>query len=186
MKIACLGWGSLVWNPQTLTVRKPWFSDGPLLPVEFARHSKGDRITLVIVPGHPHVRTLWALMSVFDLQVAMRSLAEREGISEENIPRSIGYCSMASDSGGEFANSIRNWASLNGLDAVIWTALRPKFNDRIDNVPSPEDVVSFLKNLPHERKKYAEQYVRMAPLQIDTDYRRKIEAELNWTPIGNY
>ena len=90
MKIACLGWGSLVWDSRGLPVHKPWFMDGPLLPIEFVRQSEGGRITLVLVSNLACVRSLWALMSVTDLAKAKEELADREGIKEKYISKYIG------------------------------------------------------------------------------------------------
>lgn len=183
MKIACLGWGSLIWDPRELPVLEPWFNDGPLLPIEFARHSKGDRITLVIVPGFPHIRTLWALMSVDTLEGAKTHLAKREGISTGYISQSIGWWTETGLSQNQYAQNLGMWAEKMDLDAVVWTALKPKFNGNINEVPTVEDVISFLDNLPLEKKIKAERYIRMAPPQVNTEYRRKIEQDLNWTPI---
>lgn len=77
--IVCLGWGSLIWRPETLPIRSGWSEDGPCLPVEFARQSRDGRITLVIVPGVRSVRSLWARMSVDRLEVAKEALRVREG-----------------------------------------------------------------------------------------------------------
>lgn len=182
MKIACLGWGSLIWDPQALPIQKSWFKDGPLLPIEFARQSRGDRITLVIVPEVRAVRTLWTFMTVSDLDTAREELAWREGIVSENISRDIGHFSVTGSSHGQLANVVGQWASSLGLDAVVWTNLPPKFQDE-ERVPTVEEIISFLQTLPTEAKRRAEEYVRKAPLQIDTAYRRQIERELNWTPI---
>jgi hypothetical protein len=59
MIIACLGWGSLVWNPGDLPISSAWRSDGPTIPVEFTRQSDNGRITLVITDAAPEVAVLW-------------------------------------------------------------------------------------------------------------------------------
>src|SRR2546427_8381122 len=60
--------------------------DGPFLPIEFARQTSDGRLTLVLVrnqPTVPLVRSLWALFSVSQLDVARQALADREGIQKE-------------------------------------------------------------------------------------------------------
>ncbi len=182
MNIACLGWGSLIWDPQALPIQKCWFKDGPLLPIEFARHSRTDIITLVIVPGIREVRSLWTPMVVPDLDTARLKLAEREGIKIENIPKYIGYVSSTGSSNGQSAEVIGRWASYIGLDAVVWVNLPPRFQSVV-RVPTVEEVLLFLQTRPPETRQYAEEYIRRTPRQIDTEYRRRIEVELNWTPL---
>jgi hypothetical protein len=121
-------------------------------------------------------------MTVSDLDTAKEELARREDIVPENISRYIGHFSVTGSSNGQWANVVGQWASSIGLDAVVWTNLPPKFQDE-ERVPTVEEVISFLQTLPAEVKQHAEEYVRKAPLQIDTEYRRQIERELNWTPI---
>lgn len=184
MKIGCLGWGSLVWNPKGLPVCGLWFSDGPFLPIEFARQSKDDRITLVLYEGVALVRSLWSLMSVDSIDEATERLAEREGILGKNIARDIGVWPQNSENANPFEQMIGEWAGRMTLDAVIWTALPPKFKGENGKMPSADEVISHLSNLPHEKRKQAEKYIRMTPRQIDTNYRRQIEAVLHWTPLS--
>jgi hypothetical protein len=83
--IACLGWGSLVWDPRELPVQGKWFEDGPLLPIEFARQSEDGRLTLVLVPEYEsRVRSLWALFSVGTVAEEQEALRQRESIPEKN------------------------------------------------------------------------------------------------------
>jgi hypothetical protein len=184
MKIGCLGWGSLVWNPRGLPVRGLWFFDGPFLPIEFMRQSSDDRITLVLCDGVTPVRSLWALMSVNNPDEAKKALAEREGINEKYISKYIGVWSEHSSSVDGSNQIIGEWTECMALDAVIWTALPPKFDGKDGKKPSADEVISHLSSLEHEKRKRAEEYVRMTPRQIDTDYRRQIEAVLHWTPLS--
>lgn len=191
MLIACLGWGSLVWDPRELPVRGIWHQDGPFLPIEFARQSQDGRITLVIVRDEPVplVRSLWALFSLNDLEEAKAALAAREGIKEVNIKDRIGAWKIGDKVGGnKIVSMIRQWAKSLQIDAVIWTNLPPQFevSSKLQEgyVPSKEEVVDYLlkKSTPHETRKNAERYIRMTPPQIDTEYRRYVECKLGWKP----
>src|SRR5712691_7390037 len=79
MKIAILGWGSLIWCPGSLRIRTLWHSDGPSLPIEFARISSDRRVTLVIHPGAPDQMTYWALSEFDNVVAARENLRLREG-----------------------------------------------------------------------------------------------------------
>ena len=60
MRIAVIGWGSLLWSPRTLPLAGTWSSDGPVLPIEFARISVDGRLTLIIEDGAKPIATYHA------------------------------------------------------------------------------------------------------------------------------
>src|SRR5262245_37273344 len=84
-KIACLGWGSLVWDPRGLPTKGEWRDDGPRVRVEFLRKSGGGRITLVLHHSAAPLVSLWAELNVPDANSAVAALADREGTPERNI-----------------------------------------------------------------------------------------------------
>ncbi|HEY4372510.1 MAG TPA: hypothetical protein VGN52_11350 [Burkholderiales bacterium] len=180
LKIACIGWGSLIWDSRELPVAREWPSDGPILPVEFARESSQQRITLVICPGLKPVQTLWALMDVPSVDAGVTALAYREDIKKD--PRwGIGFWNRETqESRNDLDGVIAAWARHKGLDGAVWTSLKCGFKDAPKTMPTAEQVVSHLKALNGENRAKAEEYVRRAPRQIDTEYRRAIEKELGW------
>ncbi len=183
MTIGCLGWGSLIWDPGTLPIRGEWHDDGPLLPVEFARQSKNGRLTLVVVPGYSsRVRSLWALLAADDVVEAAEALRQRENVPEANREKHISAWSVGQSAPGE-CPEMPAWASSHGLTSVVWTALPPKFGDE-ERPPTIDEAVEYLKRLPLAPRQAAERYIRMAPRQEDTPYRRRFEAEFGWTATG--
>src|SRR5687768_6945943 len=88
--IACLGWGSLIWDPRELPIQRQWFTDGPMAPVELLRQSRDGRMTLVLHASAAKVRTLWAVMDAAEIAAAREALRLREGISEERANSDIG------------------------------------------------------------------------------------------------
>lgn len=182
MKIACIGWGSLIWNPGNLLIHRKWFEDGPLLPVEFLRKSNGGRLTLVLSNNIKPVRTLWSLMATEDLNIAIDSLREREGIPESKKIISIGVLKLTDEADNLVNSEIKHWAVNLKLDAVIWTNLPSNFKDD-GNLPSKEEAISYLRSLDINKRQNAEEYIRKAPRQIDTEFRRFFEMEFGWTAI---
>jgi len=180
VKIACLGWGSLIWDRGDLPVRdRKWSTDGPVLPVEFARESNGRRITLVIVPDARRVAVLWCLLDCETLDVAVRRLAEREDVDLARHPDYIGAWPGATGNPSTHAE-VGKWAVGHGLDAVVWTDLPPGMKRARGLVPSADTVVAHLKKLEGGELERAREYIERAPAQVDTEYRRRIRAELGW------
>lgn len=185
--IACIGWGSLVWDAKDLPCLGIWHNDGPLLPVEFARESADKRITLVICPGVPIVRTCWSLLDVPDMPSARTRLAMREygGANAKWIENNIGFWDRESASSrGLEADTITEWADKLGLAGVVWTNLPCKFGGQNNVMPTGEQVVAHMRGLDENARAAAEKYVRKAPLQIDTPHRRLLTQEFGWTHQG--
>ncbi len=149
------------------------------MSVEFTRQSSDGRITLVAEPTAAPVRVLWATMLTADLQGAREALRDREGIPGNNWMSRIGSW-QGGDPAPQPIPELSDWARAHGLDAAVWTALGPRFNGQ-DTSPTVDQVVAYLRSLTGTVRDNAERYVRRAPSQIDTEYRRRIEAELGWT-----
>ena len=146
--------------------------------VEFVRESADRRITLVLEGSAPPSPSLWAIFHSKDVDAARAALQARErcgpgGVKEwstgEAEPRDI--------------IGLAEWARARRIESVVWTALGPKFGGRDGVVPTIGQVIEHLSQLDDAARSNAERYIRRAPRQIDTPYRRQIEAALSWTPL---
>lgn len=180
-QIACLGWGSLIWDPGDLDTSGDWCGNGPDLPVEFARESGDGRITLVLSSQAKPTRVLWAPMSTDSLDKAKRNLAEREGISPKNEKYSIGFVDAhSSEMHGLCASTIFEWAKQQELSGVVWTNLKCGFKKSRDVMPSVEEILRHFRSLDQAALARAKEYVTNAPAQIQTTYRSRIMADMGW------
>lgn len=179
--IVCLGWGSLIWDPRSLPIQRQWFEDGPLIKVDFLRQSKDNRITLVLHKSAEPVRSLWTLMTVQTLEEAKKALAAREGSPE----KFIGSWSQGQPDNNSCIFDLASWAETRSIKHVIWTDLPPKYGIKGNGTcPTPEQVIEHLNGLRGPERDNAENYIRQTPAQIDTPYRRHIEAELGWKRLS--
>ncbi len=181
MEIALLGWGSLTWDPGELRTNGTWYTDGPLLPVEFARVTRDERLTLVLYPDTEPVRVLWSRSSCASLDEAAEDLAARVGTSADNI----GYVSFFSsvfrcNTVLEALGPIHNWGNSRNLDAVIWTDLPPNFEDLTRMLFTPDNVITYLRALKDDSFDKAKDYILNAPEQVSTPVRRHIQNVFRW------
>lgn len=180
--IACIGWGSLIWDSRNLDVDGLWRVDGPLLPVEFARQSDNGLMTLVVVEEFSPAPTLWSAFNTRDLAVARESLRRCERIPQFRAADFIAHWRRGEIASSEPVATISRWTAGKDLEAAVWTNLPPKFEGINGRVPTENEVVGYLRTLEGQRRAAAEEYVRRAPRQIATAYRRAIEKALGWTP----
>lgn len=194
MKIAILGWGSLIWNPGNLEIDKTqgqngWLSDGPMLPIEFARISQDGRLTLVIDPDVEELQTLYSISRFEELDHAILNLAVREGCGRNKIGHFLKDDNELSPDDFQFGQTIKHWIEeKETIEAVIWTNLSPKLwykNKEGDIVDVPKDcLVSYLEGLPQNKQAIAEEYIRRAPVIVETSIRKEIEMKRKWTKIN--
>ena len=178
MRIAILVWGSLYWDKRNLETTDEWFYDGPVLPIEFARISNGNRLTLVIKPTFDNVTTLYAISAHDTLVAARENLHSREGT--ENI-NNIGFIDFTTNTqqvrqaNAFIIDVLRQWNTESNFDAIIWSDFSPRFSDAINQQFTLQNVITFIDNLPEPEKRSALQYIRNTPHQINTRFRNAIE-----------
>jgi hypothetical protein len=186
MKIAILGWGSLIWDSGDLHLASNWLEGGPILPIEFSRISDDGRLTLVIDEQHGvNVPACYAHSSLNDLDKAIADLQQRERTPR---PDRIGFIDIAGDRASERARTkhptscerVQSWAaSHKGFDAVVWTAIEPRFREKTGLPFSVGAAVDYLGGLREPRRTLALAYMRKAPPNVLTPVRQKVAAVLD-------
>ncbi len=182
MKIAFLGWGSLIWDQRILKTKGGWHNDGPLLPIEFARISNDGRITLVL---HPRVKTsqaLWIWANFSNLDEAIENLCKREETNEGRI----GYVSITDKQNRRLVapsiiKEISAWARKKDIQAVVWTNLPSNFTEKLEKPFNLENTIEYLLELKEnspEKYKKAVEYIKKTPVQVQTNNRQQIEEVL--------
>jgi hypothetical protein len=182
MKIAILGWGSLLWEGGTEFDRwhTSWAYDGPILKIEFSRISQKrlGALTLVIDQEHGTPTTVaWCLSKRTKLEDAISDLQAREGTTHNQIGHVVIRREIKPLVATSTADPIEIWARANNLDAVIWTALTSNFQEETTQVFSVIAAIAYLKSLPIEAKVKAAEYIWRAPNVVKTAVRAAIQIE---------
>ena len=192
-RVAILGWGSLLWDRRTLQISGQWRSDGPWLPIEFARRSglsdkegKPPYLSGVLTRNAGLIRTYWDVSLLTEHgDDAVCDLRRREGCNLSRIaylPRDQPQSSIPG-----VDERIREWlnSKKGELDAVIWTNLEPTLKLKERESFTVEENIEWLDKLRNsEQHGRAEEYIRKAPLQTDTCLRRQVRERFGWTDIA--
>ena len=186
MRIALLGWGSLLWEGglDFDKYRDEWKFDGPQVQLEFSRISmrRLGALTLVIDPEHGALTAVaWCLSRRRCVDDAICDLRCREETTLENIGRLV-VPEMSPSVGGAPRNEANadpmvTWARNKNVGVVIWTALKSNFMSKRKCPFSVPAAISYLNTLPPEGKVKAAEYVWRAPAFVQTPLREALQQE---------
>ena len=117
MKIAILGWGSLLWEQRAEFDKQheAWQFDGPSLKLEFSRVSqtRNDALTLVLdINNGKSCQVAYALSKRKNPDDAICDLRCREGTTLKNIGFHFANGSQKQSREEEALKSIQSWASI--------------------------------------------------------------------------
>lgn len=132
MRMAFLGWGSLLWEGglEFDKYHDEWKFDGPQVQLEFSRISKKrlGALTLVIDRDHGSPTTVaWCFSRRHRVEDAIWDLRCREETTVENIGRlHVSETPLPADEVTP-ADPMMMWARSKGIGVVIWTALKSNF-----------------------------------------------------------
>jgi 2-succinyl-5-enolpyruvyl-6-hydroxy-3-cyclohexene-1-carboxylate synthase len=155
------------------------------LPIEFARISSDERLTLVIHPDSEEQTTYWAVSEYDNVRGAILNLMGRERCREEEIA-SMGTV----DEIGEdvVKTKIKEWLKNKAgvVQAAVWTNLTSNWPKKGRPEFTVEDAVRYLEEIEQRQQesteilKRAREYVRNAPEQIQTQVRKRMGTRPEW------
>ena len=193
MKIAILGWGSLLWENSTEKAKKfnahvdswksPPDNEGPSLRIEFSRISRTRMGALTLVLDYENGEACpvaYALSIRRQPEDTIRDLQDREGTARNNIG-----CYFADDSTetvcarahADTQKAVSAWARQRNIDVVVWTGLKPNFEKHGKGEFSVDSAARYVQNLEESAQDEAVRYIRQAPTFVKTPLRRRLESE---------
>lgn len=148
----------------------------PSTPIEFSRVADGGELATAICLGAATVDVLWAPLMTNSLQQAYDDLASREGIPPARTD-GIGILMVhdVEDGGG-----LNSWALAHRLDALVWTALPPRYQNIENRIPTAPEAADYLVSLDEATQAHARDYLNKVPGQIYTAYRKFFAERLGW------
>lgn len=185
MKIAILGWGSLLWEVHKTFDQwhSSWQYDGPTLKIEFSRVSqtRSGALTLVIDPVHgTSIPVAWCLSKRDDPEDAIRDLRYREKTTLEHIGRLyLNNPTLNHARDRCTLDKIAAWAENKDVEVVIWTDLPSNFAEKTGKPFSVPNAIDYLQALSPDGKAKAGEYIRQAPQFVQTPLRTALQ-QMPW------
>lgn len=184
MKIAILGWGSLLWDekPEFDDHHGKWQFDGPCLKIEFTRVSqtRDGALTLVLdTKNGKKCQVAYALSNRKTPDDAICDLRCREGTTLKNIGFYFADSSRAQAREAEVLETVQAWASEKKIDVVIWTDLDSNFleKSKCQKLFSIEAALCHIQSLDSQGKSKAAEYVWKAPASVETPLRDALQSQ---------
>ena len=189
MHIAILGWGSLLWETETDrgrefdTHHKPWLSDGPRLRLEFSRISESRNRALTLVLDYKNgvpCQVKYAFSRRRTWEDTVCDLRCREGTTLANIgcyfPMTMGEQQWR-NANTDAKKSIHEWTRANGIDVVVWTALKSNFEALKQEEFSVDAAKRHVRSLDALGEAKAAEYFWRAPNSVVTPLRQVLQSE---------
>lgn len=184
MKIAILGWGSLLWDerPEFDKQHEEWKFDGPNLKIEFSRVSKtrNGALTLVLdTKNGKACQVAYALSKRKSPDDAICDVRSREGTTLKNVGFYFADNSRRQAREELVLKTIQDWASEKKIDAVIWTDLGSNFQkeNKCGRLFSVETALCHIQALDDKGKALAAEYVFRSPTFVNTPLRDALQAQ---------
>ena len=187
MRIAILGWGSLIWDIEILAphVTGAWrMSGGPELPMEFSRVSAKRKMGLAVCldpqdgalcPTHA-IRSTRTQVTQAAVDLAARERAPLDRIGWATATDAFGRLPQVND-------RVMEWCATGDYDAAIWTDLEPNFHEAPRDPFTVAGAIAYLKTLQGDQIEEAHRYIQEAPATTMTPLRRALAADPWWTSL---